>query len=303
MRKLGIAVFSIFFAISAAIMLLILVSNDDSRIDPEYVVHEFEGEIEKREFKLDQFSTLCFIYDVDPLDANGTKKTKMLGSAPVLNIVNSEDYRVEITANSDMYDALSLEVYEDWTPESSALFIAFKDEYYVPVYEYDTSYDYDLGMYIGFDQFEVTVYAPVNTLLVDGAVVLDYEAPKCDKMRVEFSYEGTKADIHDIDALNLKLVCSGDSDIKLSGKVEGEADISIWHQSKIDADELTAGSTDFYVSSSMLYGFSYIKYGATYHLQPYNNIFQMVVVAIVYLSPILWLGCLCVCIFHDKIRK
>lgn len=303
MKKLGIAVFSIFFAISAAIMLLILVSNDDSRIDSEYVVHEFEGEIEKREFKLDQFSTLCFIYDVDPLAASGTKKTKMLGSAPVLNIVNSEDYRVEITANSDMYDALSLEVYEDWTPESSALFIAFKDEYYVPVYEYDTSYDYDLGMYIGFDQFEVTVYAPVSTLLVDGAVVLDYEAPKCNNMRVEFSYEGTKADIHGIDALNLKLVCGGDSDIKLSGKVEGEADISIWHQSKIDADELTAGSTDFYVSSSMLYGFSYIKYGATYHLQPYNNIFQMVVAAIVYLSPILWLGCLCVCIFHDKIRK
>ena len=76
-------------------MLLILISNDDSRIDSEYVVHEFEGEIEKREFKLDHFSTLCFIYDVDPLDANGTKKTKMLGSAPVLNIVNSEDYRVE----------------------------------------------------------------------------------------------------------------------------------------------------------------------------------------------------------------
>ena len=75
---------------------------------------------------------------------------------------NSED--VEITTNADVFDKLKIGL--DDSPEDPnkvGLVVTFADECYVPVHVDDNSYDYDTGLYVDFDAFEVTVYAPIHT--------------------------------------------------------------------------------------------------------------------------------------------
>ena len=169
----------------------------------------------------------------------------------------------------------------------------------VPVYIDDASYDYDTGLYIDFDVFEVTVYAPISSLSVDSEVILDYQAPMCEKMYVDFSYEGTTANIYDINTEDFTLYCSGTSDITLSGKVKGESRIWVWNETKVNANDLDTDTKDFYASSSVLFGLSYIKYNGILRLDILENFFGLILAAILYLPPIIWLGCLIGC-FRKK---
>ena len=300
MRKIKI-IFSIFFAvlfiISTAILILFYYLINEESIDSEYAISSFEQNIVIREFEFSEFDGLDFLDDRDPL-TKFSKKTKILGATPILKIINSDEYRVEIKANADVFDVLKIETCDSSYDDLSNLIVTFSDECYVPVHTDDTSYDYDTGLYVDFDVFEVTVYAPISSLSVDSEVILDYQAPMCEKMYVDFSHEGTKANIYDINTDDFTLYCGGTSDITLSGKVKGESKISVWHDTKVNANDLDTDTKDFYVSSSV-FGSSYIKYNGILHLDILENSVGLILAAILYLPPIIWLGCLIGC-FRKK---
>lgn len=298
MRKFWSVIVAVLFIISTAILIWFYAWSNNSGVDPEYAVAVFEQEIVTRQFEFDTFDRLYFLNDNDPL-TTFSKKTRILGATPTLKIVNRNEYRVEITANADVFNALKIATNDDSNDNRSTLIVTFSDECYVPVHTDDSSYDYDTGLYVDFDKFEVTVYAPISSLLVDSKVVLDYQAPKCEKLYADFSYEGTEANIYDIDTENFRLICSGTSDITLSGKVKGESKISVWHQTKIDASALDTDTKDFYVSSSVLYGFSCIKHNGIFNIGLFTSIFQLIIAAMLYLPPVIWLICF-ICCFRKK---
>lgn len=298
MRKLKFILFAVLFIISTSILIWFYAWSTDDGIDPEYAVAVFDQEIVTRQFEFDTFNCLYFLNDSDPL-TSFSKKTKILGATPTLKIVNSDAYRVEITTNADVFDALKIATNDDSNDNRSTLIVTFSDKCYVPVHTDDSSYDYDTGLYVDFDKFEVTVYAPISSLLVDSKVILDYQAPKCEKMLANFSNDGTEANIYDIDTKNFRLYCSGTSNITLSGNVKGESKISVWQQTKIDASDLDTDTKDFYVSSSVLYGFSCIKHNGIFNIGLFTSIVQLIIAAILYVPPITWLVCF-ICCFRKK---
>ena len=180
------------------------------------------------------------------------------------------------------------------------LVITFADDCYVPVHVDDVDYDYDTGLYVGFDVFEVTVYAPIETLMVDSKVVIDYEAPSCERLRVDFSFEGTTGCIYGIDAEDFSLYCSGTSNLQLSGEIRGTSEIKIFHNTKIDANALAMGKTDFFVSSAFFGEFSYIEYNNTYDIGILNLIFMGGLIFLFQVKPIFWFICFLCCIFQKS---
>ena len=302
MKKIKVIFFTVLFIISSAILIffysIFYFMNNEESIDSEYAVSVFEQNIVTHEFEFSEFDRLYFLNDHDPL-TKFSKKTKFLGAVPILKIINSDEYRVEIKANADIFNVLKIETCDSSYDDLSNLIVTFADECYVPVHTDDTSYDYDTGLYVDFDMFEVTIYAPISSLSVDSEVILDYQAPMCEKMYVHFSYEGTKANIYDINTDAFTLYCSGTSDITLSGKVKGESKIAIWHDTKVNANNLDTDTKDFDVSSSVLFGSSYIKYNGILHLGIFEDSFGLVLAAILYLPPIIWFGCLIAC-FRKK---
>ncbi len=298
MKKFRVVIFAVLFIISITVLTLIYYSNNEESIDHEYPVSVFEQDIVTHQFEFSKFEKLYFLNDIDPL-TSFSKKTRMLGATPKLQIINSDEYRVEIKANADVFDVLKIATSDSLNDNRNTLIITFSDECYVPVHTDDIDYDYDTGLYVDFDVFEVTVYAPISALSVNSEVILDYQAPKCKKMDVAFSYEGTRANIYNIDTEDFTLYCSGTSDITLSGNVIGESTIWVWHDTKVNANDLNTGTKDFKISSSVLFGLSYIKYNGTLSLNLFGNCFQLMIAAILYLPPIIWLICLISC-FRKK---
>ena len=290
MKKIFAIIFALLFSLSCFLLVRLALINTAGTIDPEFATIVFDSEIEKRNFKFEEFSTLYFLNDHDPL-TKFSKKTRILGSTPNLNIINSEDYRVEVTANSDVFEKLKIGQKDD------TLVITLSDDCYVPVHVDDHEYAYDTGLYATFGMFEVTVYAPIDTLAVDSTVSLDYQAPKCEKTYIRFSFDGTEAKIYDIDTKNLELYCKGDSHLNISGNVENSAKIMALHNTQVDASELTSKYTDFFVSSYVL-GNSYIKYDHIYFTpETTGNLF---VFTYIYFPPVLWLFCLIICLRKKK---
>ena len=286
--KIRLIIYCVLLVVSSFIttFFLWLIFNDDNVIDPEYAVITFDGEIETKEYSFDDFSHLYFLYYRDPL-TTFSKKTELLNSIPELNIVDSEEYKVVITTNSDVFDKIKINTFNDIDRGYNSLIITFTDDCYVPVHTDDNSYDFDDGLYVGFNKFEVTVYGKVSTLLVDSAISLNYMTPKCEKLYIEFSYEGTEANIYNINTGKLTLYCSGTSHIKLSGKVDGNAKIYLYHNTKVDANELTVGKKEFDVSS-MMFALSYIKYHNIYYVLSSYTPF-LVIFYIFLFQPLVWI--------------
>ena len=301
MKKIKIVLFAFLFIISSGLVIRIHVFNIE-KIDPEYAVSVFEEDITTRQFEFSAFNQLDFLADTDSL-TTFSKKTNMLGAIPVLKIVNSNEYRVEIKTNADVFDVLKIATSDTPNRASKTLVITFADACYIPVHTDDISYDYDTGLYVDFDIFEVTVYAPISLIDIDSKIILDYQAPACEELYMLFTSEGTEANIYDINAENLKLYCSGTSNITLSGKVKGKSEISIFHQTKVDATDFETNTEDFYISSSVLFGFSYIKYNGATHFDFSENTFQLGVAAILYIPPIIWLACLISCFCKKRKDK
>lgn len=291
-KVIGIIIFSIFFVISTGFLIFVSViyAQDSSYVDPEYAKIEFVDGVEKREFQFDEFHKVYFFNDRDIL-SNFSKSTEFVGVIPKLKIVNNNDYRIEINSNSDAFDKLKLGV------KDSTLSVSFLDDCYVPVHVNDSSYDYDAGLCVTLNTFEVTIYAPISSLNVDCALELDYDAPKCEKMYVMFSFDGTNANIYNVDTENFTLNCSGTSKLTLSGKVSKNSEIMIFHNTKVNANNFKSYDIDFTVSSDII-GFSYIKYKYWYHIGITRS--DVWLTLFFKLAPLIWLCCLIRCIFKKS---
>lgn len=305
--KIRLIIYCVLLVVSSFIttFFIYLFFKDDNVIDPEYAVITFDGEIETREYSFDNFSHLYFLHDSDPL-TTFSKKTELLDGIPELNIVDSEEYKVVITSNSDVFDKIKINTFNDNDRGYNSLIITFTDDCYVPVHTDNISYDYDDGLYVEFDKFEVTVYGKVSSLLVDSAISLNYMTPKCEKLYIEFSYEGTEANIYNINTGELTLYCSGTSHIKLSGKVDGKAKIYLYHNTKVDANKLTVGKKEFDVSSEM-FALSYIKYHNIYYVLSSATLIAVIldiILFIILFQPFAWIFIiLFVCIKIKKKKK
>lgn len=211
--------------------------------------------------------------------ANGMKRTLFSSAIPEIRIVNDETYYVELTANSSVHDAISIVV------EDGILDIDFKDDYYHRVHEDDTSYDYDSGLYVDCTAFSMTVHAPISKFRTDTQTKLDFDVAKADEVILSFSFEGTQADIYNIDANTLHFYCSGTSDVTLSGAASSESTIKVWHNTRVDARKLSAGFWDIFVSNQPL-GISYVihDFTAEFDLFDFGTFFTAILVG----APILW---------------
>lgn len=227
-----------------------IIPDDEISIDPEYAMLTAADEVVTASYPIDKCRGARFFYDDY---TTGSKRTIFLNAYPDVCVVNSNEYRIELTANQTIHDMIDIRVLDE------QLHIDMQMECYNRVHEEDDSYDYDHGLYVDCTAFKMTIYAPLGSFWSDTRLKLDMGMPYAERASLIFSHEGVEANIHDIDCWAMYFSTSGDSEVKLSGIVAGPAEIAIWGNSHLDATELQTGSQDFRVSSQ-LFGDSYIRY-------------------------------------------
>lgn len=230
-------------------LLIIMGSGDYGGGNDEFSQLEAHGEVQTKRYDVASFNALCFFYD----GVRG-ERALFLDTLPSLKIVNSDKYYVEIKTNSELLDKLEVLRIEN------ALSIGFQTSYY-KVVESSTD-NYDKGLYVSCDVFEVTVYAPVSQLYTSAEITLDYQAPATDLMKIHIIGEVQNGRVYDIDAEKLECRVSGGTNIELVGKVSGNATLAAYHDSIIEAEQLYV-STASTVTSSQIFGFSAV-YGNGY---------------------------------------
>jgi len=286
MRKI---IYFILFVLSSTILVwmysLVLESEQH---DNEYAKISFNGKSTTKEYEFDEFNYLYFFNDMDSL-TEFTKNTVFVDFVPDLKIINSEEYKVVITANSDVFEKMKVDLSGETScfGDGKSLIITFIDECYIPVHIDDESYDYDTGLYVSMDKLEVTIFAPIYNLRSEVGFNIDFEAPQCSDMLINI--RDAKGTIKNIMANNFELYCSGTSNLELSGEVKENVKLSIRHNTKIDANNLIINKKTFEVSSALLINnLSYIKYKNIYHIQFFSiyNIIKL----ILYVSPLFWVG-------------
>lgn len=259
----------------AVLYLFFIKSLDEEEIDTEYAYYTLNQEITTKKYNIQECDTVKFFGE------RGCK-TKFPNAVPNLKIVNDEAYYVEVTANGDLQEML------DIYTKDGRLFIACKEQYYKSVYENDTSYDYDYGIYVDCTKFDIVVYAPISRLVVDTQLTLDFDVAPAKETYIKFSYDGVEGSINNIQTENLNFYCSGTSDLKLDGEVTETAKFMIFHNCHIDAKSLSTNKIKADVSRQ-LGGFSYIKVDKWYMVRCTNFYdFSNVIELFVYGSVILW---------------
>lgn len=246
------------------VAILVIRGINSNYIDPEYAVKTFEGTLESREYTFDNFTKCYFLNSYDPI-TDFSKGTEFKGAIPNLRIIDSDEYKVVIEANKDLFDAIKIDVYNE-KDSIKSLTIAFSDDCYLPVHVNDLSYAYDAGLYITFDKFDVTIYGKVQSLLSDNALNLSYMAPQCEKMYISLENDKkVNANIYNIDTNEFELRCADKDKIKLAGNVKNKARIYSYGNAKIDANDLIIGTKDFNIYSGFL-ELSYVKCSDRYYV-------------------------------------
>ena len=244
--------FLVLFIVAIAVMITILIvmgSGDYGGGNDEFSQLEARGEVKTKRYDVADFKALCFFYD----GVRG-ERTLFLDALPNLKIVNSDKFYVEVKANKELLDILEVVNIEN------VLSLGFQTSYYKVVSS--STDNYDKGLYVTCDVFEVTVYAPVSQLYTSAEITLDYQAPVTDLMRIHVIGEVQNGKVYGIDAEKLECKVSGSSSIELIGKVSGNAALTAYHDSAIEAEQLYV-STASTVTSSQIFGFSEI-YGNGY---------------------------------------
>ena len=305
--KLTTAVLVILFLLSASLMVFAVYAQflPDEVENTNYSYMTFSQEIETRSFQLERKEVYPGKYPANyaHLLFFNSKYVNFLDAIPNLKIVNSEDYRVEITANSDVFDHLVVKL--DLFMTDYMLKINFKEECYAELWD-----DWDgiprayYGLNATLDVFDVIVYAPIESITSDASLTLDYEAPSLVDVYAEFHGDSTVANIHTRDNHLLRLICTGTNKITISGSVK-HIKVHAIHNSKVDASGLTAETYDFYTSTGIgICDFSYVKYDGRHHINFFGNnniIWTLVIKYVIYVLPFIWLGLLISCIV--KLRR
>lgn len=253
----------------------------DSTLDTEYAILTANDEVITQSCPVDHCDSLRFFY---ASYANGNKRTEFINAIPDIKIINDEKYYVELTTNKSIHDVISISV------EGNILDVDLQDNCYNRVHEEDTSYDYDSGLYVDCTAFDITIHAPISSFRTNTQTILDFDVAKSDETIIDFSFEGTQANIYNIDTKDLWFNCSGSSDVTLSGSASAEATLMVWHDTRVDATDLKADFSDNYVSNQP-FGISYIKHDGITEFNPFDlgSILSVALVGF----PIMWL-CLCI---------
>ena len=244
--------FLVLFVVAIAVIITLLVvmgTGDYGGGNDEFSQLEARGEVKTKRYDVADFKALCFFYD----GVRG-ERTLFLDSVPNLKIVNSDKYYIEVKTNQELLDILEV------LNIDTVLSLGFQTSYY-KVVESSTD-NYNKGLYVNCDTFEVTVYAPVSQLYTSAEITLDYEAPVTDLMKIHVIGEVQNGKVYGIDAEKLECRLSGSSNVTLSGKVSGNATLVAYHDSTIDAEQLYV-STASTITSSQIFGFSAV-YGNGY---------------------------------------
>lgn len=258
----------------------------NNSLDAEYAVLTADDEIVTKNYPIGYCTSLWFFH---ASISTGNKRTEFIHTTPDITIVNDDNYYVEITTNKSIHDVLSV------SASCGILDVDLQDSCYNRVYEDDIDYDYDYGLYVDCSQFDMVVHAPIRTFQTSTQTILDFDVAKAPDTFIHFSNGGTQAKIYNIDTNNLTLYCSDSSEIAISGTVKDSTTMMVWHSTKVDADELNANRTDFFVSNRP-FGISYIKYNGKYVFEPFDlgSILSFFLLA----SPAFWL-----CLVIKNIRK
>lgn len=277
-----IVLFALCLAASLFLLWSFLPVTANTTLDAEYAVLRADDEIITQSYPIDHCDSLWFFY---ASYTNGNKRTGFINAIPNIKIINDEKYYVELTTNKSIHDVISISV------EDHVLDVDLQDNCYNRVHEEDTSYDYDSGLYVDCTAFDITIHAPISGFRTDTQTILDFDVAKADKTFMQFSHEGTQANVYNIDTKELQFVCCGSSKVTLSGSVSNEASLVVMHNTRVDATELSADFSDNHVSNQP-FGISYIKHDGITEFAPFD--LGVVVLSIVLIgSPILWC-CLCV---------
>ena len=163
LRRISI-IFVILLGIFGSIvagMIVFMNTGDYNGINPQFGKYEASGEVETKSYQMekDSFNSVLF-FSMRYMN----QRTLFRGYAPSLKIVNSDEYRVEVKANRELFEKLKLTVVE------GCLCVHFDDELYGYVERNNRIYK---GLFIDCEIFEMTVYAPISTLATDAEIALD----------------------------------------------------------------------------------------------------------------------------------
>lgn len=193
--------------------------------------------IETREYSIQGCNNMELFYG-----SERENRVVFLDCIPTLKIVNSTDYKMVVTSNSDVLDILNVITDEENLKVSLKEDIASLSGYYVHA-----------------DKLEVTVYAPVVSVSTVLKLNVEYDVPKAQLINMLFSGEVVNGKIYNVDAERLYGVFSGSSRATVEGNVSDTVEIGAVHNSKIDASMLNVNSKKS-ILSNQLFGLSYVEW-------------------------------------------
>ena len=249
-------IFFVAFCVMLTIIatLLIVMSTSDYRGgNSDFATIEDYGEAVTQKIELEKINTLYFF-----AEQIARERTLFTDEIPNLKIINSDKYYMEITASRSLADKLSVK------NENEKLTISFEEKYYNYVTSGGKEYK---GLYVDCDIFDVTVYAPITTLISSAEINLDFDAPKTETLGIAVTGEVREGKIYNIDVEALVCSFSGASTVELIGKAHTGAQLEARHNTKIEGDELITP----YASTSVMcqiFGYSYID-GSSFSDYPF----------------------------------
>lgn len=251
-RMMGLRKWSIVFLVLLIIAIVLIVGiiifmnvGDYSGTNNDFNKVVAEAELDGKTIELENFSKLYFFSQ-----SHKNQRTLFKKVIPNLKIINSQEYKIEITSNSDILSML------DITLEDNALFVDFKQEHYHNVSRMGRTYK---GLYVDCAKFDITVYAPINYLVSDAEVNLDFEAPNVKTLVILVNGEISEGRIHNISSEALGIFLSGRSRVSASGEAKEYTELLVKHNSKLDVSELKTPVVSETISSQ-LFSISSIKY-------------------------------------------
>lgn len=218
-----------------------MVRITDAKIDKEWAYYTASGEVVTKRYDIPKESEYFSIFDEMDYD------TRFANAIPSVKVVNDEQYYVELTTNSSLFDVLSI-----GPKYNNGFYIDCKEEYYNEDHYFGTYY----GLYVDCTQLDIVIHAPVSHLEIGTDAVVDCQLAPAEKVSVDLEYATGK--IYGIDAEDFSFSVSGKSRLTVSGSVSGETDANVFHDSRIDARELYTEKYDIYLTRG-IYGFSYLK--------------------------------------------
>ena len=252
-RMMRLRAFSIFFGVLFALaicamiaVILILNTGDYHGTNGDFGEYSASGEEQSKTYKFEEFKYLYFF----SRDYKG-ELTLFTSAIPNLRIVNSDRYEVVVRSNKEILDKLEFNLIED------SLVIDFNEKLYKKTGDEGQEYK---GLYVECSNIDVTVYAPISYLNTDAEINLNYDAPKADNIIVLVKGEARECNIKNIDCQNLIASFCGNSNVTISGKATGTAQVIARHNSSIDATGFAKPKKTDSTISCQLFGFSSIEY-------------------------------------------